>query len=172
MYQVTCQCRKRKVTQAASSLLCLILFSMKATVLQGKCFLTQRSRISVHDTGRKLKNVYIYEILPRCAALVSQVELQHCTTSTLTFNQQWGGVWVRISRLTDTAKRGQEVRGYWSINVSKYTQDTCSTYTYTQTHFLSLSVSTGNTAHFRLFIKSLDPPPSSLPRTLIPWKSA
>lgn len=45
---------------------------------------------------------------------------------------------MRISRLTDSAKRGQEVQGYWSINVSKYTRDTCQTYTYAQIHCLAL----------------------------------
>lgn len=57
-------------------------------------------------------------------------------TSTLKFNQHWGGV-VRISRPADSAKRGQEVQGYWSINVCKYTHDTCPTNTFTQTHCLS-----------------------------------
>lgn len=52
-------------------------------------------------------------MLPRYAALVSRSELRY-TTLVLTFNQRKGGrrgVWVRMSRLNDSAKRGQEVQG-------------------------------------------------------------
>lgn len=44
--------------------------------------------VQKHDTVEKKKK---YKLLPKYAVLVSQVESEHCVTSTLKFNQRRGG---------------------------------------------------------------------------------